>query len=83
MKTSSSNQSVLLVEDHQELAETVGAYLEACGYVVDYAADGLTAAHLAVTESYSVIVLDIQLLLDPARNPEASSIWIAGIRTSL
>ena len=61
MKTSSSNQSVLLVEDHQELAETVGTYLEACGYVVDYAADGLTAAHLAVTESYSVIVLDIQL----------------------
>lgn len=24
--------NVLLVEDHRELAETTGAYLEACGY---------------------------------------------------
>lgn len=52
---------VLLVEDHQELAETVGAYLEAAGYIVDYAADGLVALHLAVTESFDVMVLDIML----------------------
>ena len=37
MKT--PNKSILLVEDHQELAETVGAYLEASGYIVDYATD--------------------------------------------
>lgn len=53
--------SVLLVEDHQELAEAVGAYLEASQCIVDYAADGLTALHLAVTEHYDVIVLDIML----------------------
>ena len=53
--------NVLLVEDHRELAETTGAYLEACGYAVDYAADGLVALHLAVTESYDVVVLDIML----------------------
>ena len=52
---------ILLVEDHRELAEATGAYLEACGYTVDYAADGLVALHLAVTESYDVIVLDIML----------------------
>ena len=52
---------VLLVEDHRELAETTGAYLEACGYAVDYAADGLVALHLAVTESYDVVVLDLML----------------------
>ena len=52
---------VLLVEDHQELAETTGAYLEACGHTVDYAADGLVALHLAVTESFDVVVLDVML----------------------
>jgi DNA-binding response OmpR family regulator len=53
--------SVLLVEDHQPLAETVGAYLEATGFTLDYAADGLTAMHLAVTEPFDAIVLDIML----------------------
>ena len=56
-----ANTNVLLVEDHQELAEAVGEYLEASQCIVDYAADGLTALHLAVTESYDVIVLDIML----------------------
>ena len=54
-------RSVLLVEDHGKLAETVGAYLEGSGYIVDYAADGLTAMHLGVTNSYDAIVLDIML----------------------
>ena len=56
-----ANTHVLLVEDHQELAESVGAYLEACDCVVDFAADGLTALHLSVTENYDVILLDIML----------------------
>ncbi|MCY3795906.1 MAG: response regulator, partial [Gammaproteobacteria bacterium] len=56
-----SKLSVLLVEDHRELAETVAAFLEACGHDVDYAADGLVALHLAVTESYDVVVLDVML----------------------
>ena len=55
------HKSILLVEDHRDLAETTGAYLEACGFLVDYAADGLTALHLAVTESFDAIVLDIML----------------------
>jgi len=53
--------SVLLVEDHRTLAESIGAYLEATGFVVDYAADGLSALHLAVTNTYDAIVLDIGL----------------------
>lgn len=52
---------ILLVEDHQDLAETVGDYLASRGYVVDFAADGLQALHLAVTESFDAIVLDIML----------------------
>ena len=55
------HKSILLVEDHRDLAETTGAYLTACGFLVDYAADGLTALHLAVTETFDAIVLDIML----------------------
>jgi DNA-binding response OmpR family regulator len=53
--------SVLLVEDHRTLAESIGAYLEASGFVVDYASDGLTALHLSVTQPFDAIVLDIGL----------------------
>jgi DNA-binding response OmpR family regulator len=52
---------VLLVEDHRALAESVGAYLDAAGFEVDYAADGVSALHLAVTNTYDAIVLDIGL----------------------
>ncbi len=54
-------RTVLLVEDNRELSETVGTYLESQNYTVDYAGDGLTAMHLAVTEEYDVIVLDLNL----------------------
>ena len=53
--------SVLLVEDHRELAETTGAYLEDCGYDVDLATDGLVALRLAAKSTYDVVVLDIML----------------------
>ncbi|MEM9620378.1 MAG: response regulator transcription factor [Pseudomonadota bacterium] len=56
-----NHKSVLLVEDNQDLAATVGEYLEAGGYILDYAADGLTAMHLAVTENYDAIVLDLNI----------------------
>ena len=52
---------VLLVEDNRQIAETVGAALERAGYSVDYAADGPGGLHLAVTGSYDVIVLDLNL----------------------
>jgi DNA-binding response OmpR family regulator len=52
---------VLIVEDHPELAETVGDFLEANGYAVDFAEDGLSAMHLAVTSQYDAIVLDVML----------------------
>ncbi len=57
----STQGSLLLVEDNADLAETVGDFLEAQGYLVDYAADGLVAMHLAVTEPFDAIVLDIML----------------------
>jgi len=53
--------NILLVEDHQDLAGTVGDFLEAHHYAVDFAADGLLAMHLAVTQPFDAIVLDIML----------------------
>ena len=55
------NATLLLVEDHKDLAEAVGAYLESSGFTMDYAYDGLSALHLASTENYDAIILDIML----------------------
>jgi DNA-binding response OmpR family regulator len=61
MSTSTSPASVLLIEDHRDIAEMVGAYLESRGYQLDYAADGVTGLHLAVVNDYDAIVLDLML----------------------
>ena len=55
------SKNVLIVEDHADIAEMVGAYLEERDYIVDYAADGVTGLHLAVTNPYDAIVLDVML----------------------
>jgi DNA-binding response OmpR family regulator len=52
---------VLLVEDNSGIAEMVGEFLERRGYAVDFAGDGVSGLHLAVTGSYDVIVLDLML----------------------
>ena len=52
---------VLLVEDNRGISETVGEFLERRGYSVDYAADGVTGLHLAISNSYDVVVLDLML----------------------
>lgn len=53
--------SILLVEDHNDLAETVVDFLESMGAAVDYAADGMTGLHLARQHRFDVIVLDLML----------------------
>jgi DNA-binding response OmpR family regulator len=60
-QTSVQKGKILVVEDHPELAATIGDFLEARGYTVDYAADGLLAMHLAVTEPFDAIILDVML----------------------
>ena len=53
--------SLLLVEDHADISEMLTSYFEGRGFSVDYAADGLTGLHLAVTNHYDVIILDLML----------------------
>ncbi len=53
--------SVLVVEDHAPLATNIADYLEAKGYLVNMAMDGVSGLHLAVTQPHDVIVLDLML----------------------
>ncbi|MEJ2384966.1 MAG: response regulator transcription factor [Xanthomonadales bacterium] len=52
---------ILLIEDHHDIAEMVCEHLEYGGYEVDYAADGITGLHLAVTGEFDAIILDLML----------------------
>lgn len=52
---------VLIIEDNHDIAEMVAEYMERRGYQLDFAADGVTGLHLAVTNSYDCIVLDLML----------------------
>lgn len=53
--------TVLIVEDHRDLAANVGDYLEAGGFTMDFAADGISALQLCAENHYDAIVLDIML----------------------
>lgn len=52
---------ILLVEDHQELAETVADVLRGEGMAVDVALDGQAGLDRAAVNGYDVIVLDRDL----------------------
>ncbi|WP_199099117.1 response regulator transcription factor [Dyella sp. ASV21] len=52
---------ILLIEDDQAVASNLGEFLELRGYSVDYAADGVTGLHLAIVNSYDVVVADVGL----------------------
>ncbi len=53
--------TILIVEDHRDIAAMVCEYFENCGYAVDYAADGVTGLHLAVSQEFDCIILDLML----------------------
>ncbi len=52
---------ILIVEDNPDILANVIDYLQLKGYTVDCALDGLGGLHLAVTEPYDLIVLDVML----------------------
>ena len=56
-----NSPTVLLIEDHRDIAEMVGEHLEAQAYIVDYALDGNTGYQLGRANHYDVVVLDIML----------------------
>lgn len=54
-------RSILLIEDHREVAEMIGEYLERQGYDVDVVFDGICGLRLAQSKHYDAIVLDVTL----------------------
>ena len=52
---------VLVIEDNRDLAANIGDFLEARGHEADYAYDGVVGLHLAVTQPFDVISLDLGL----------------------
>ena len=88
----SSQGAILLIEDHHDIADMICEYLERIEFIVDYAADGVTGLHLAVTNDYDAIILDLMLpgidgidLLEKLRNDagKATPILILTARDTL
>ncbi len=52
---------ILIIEDQAEILQNIADYLELKGYVVDCAYDGLGGLHLAVTQPFDLIILDLML----------------------
>ncbi|MBI3149542.1 MAG: heavy metal response regulator transcription factor [Betaproteobacteria bacterium] len=52
---------ILIVEDESKTGEYLRQGLTEAGFVVDLARDGLDGRHLALTEDYDLIVLDVML----------------------
>ncbi len=61
MKKALHSLRVLVIEDHLDIAENIGDYLSAQGHIVDFAMDGISGMHLALTQEFDVIVRDLML----------------------
>ncbi len=61
IKKTSKPLRVLIVEDHMDIAENIGDYLSVQGHITDFAMDGISGMHLALTQEFDVIILDLML----------------------
>jgi DNA-binding response OmpR family regulator len=52
---------LLVIEDNRDILANLLDYLSLKGYGVDCAHDGLTGLHLAATQHYDLIILDVML----------------------
>lgn len=52
---------LLIVEDNRDILANLADYLALKGFEVDCAQDGLTGLHLAATQHFDLIVLDVML----------------------
>ncbi len=52
---------ILIIEDNMDMAENISDALEAHGHIADFAFDGTNGLHLALTETYDLIILDLML----------------------
>lgn len=55
------NIRLLVIEDNSAIVDNMTDFLESKGYILDFAMDGIGGLHLALTQDYDVIVLDLML----------------------
>lgn len=53
--------NILLIEDNRDLALNLFDYFEAKGHAMDLAEDGLSGLHLAASNQYDILILDLML----------------------
>lgn len=53
--------NILLIEDNRDLALNLFDYFEAKGHDMDLAGDGISGLHLAASNHYDVLILDLML----------------------
>lgn len=56
-----TNIRVLVIEDNPAIVDNISDFLTAKGFILDFAMDGIGGLHLALTNAYDVIVLDLML----------------------
>ncbi len=52
---------ILIIEDNRDLAANIGEFFQRKGHNIDYGFDGLTGLHLAASNDYDVVILDLGL----------------------
>jgi len=52
---------ILIIEDNADISASIYDFLEGRGHIMDAAPDGVTGLHLAVSNDYDVIILDLGL----------------------
>lgn len=57
------NGRILIIEDDKDIGHLLAEVLEKQGYQTDWAGDGITGLKLAVSNEYSLILLDLMLPL--------------------
>jgi len=56
-----SNCRLLIIEDNPAIVENMTDFFTSKGYILDFSMDGIGGLHLALTQEYDVIVLDLML----------------------
>ncbi len=55
------NIRVLIIEDNPAIVENINDFLTSKGFILDFAMDGIGGLHLALTQEYDVLILDLML----------------------
>ncbi|HPQ42231.1 MAG TPA: response regulator transcription factor [bacterium] len=59
--TGRTGYRILIIEDNSDIAANMGDYLQDLGHSIDFAWDGISGMHLALTHDYDAIILDVML----------------------